>query len=387
VSYVLFQDTIDQVVSNTAAETTVLSTTIPANLLTGRALLIEQTGKYRVGNVGGRTYTIRLKLNGTQMFVAVPPSPGKITTLVGNSQRWAIQGSSSSQVNGVMMYSGGGPGSDTGNFAATSAPGGGGSNQLSVDLTADVVLTVTVQLSAAAATHEYTSMGIWGVLVEPPEGESAAAFPATIAAVAAVPTPTVVAEGSVTVSPSTIAAVASVPMPSVIANEGADATPSTIAAVAALPAPSTQAAATATPATVAAVAALPSTSVQADANATPATVAALAAVPTPAIDVGGGAATATPSTVAALAAVPTPSAQAQATPTPSTVAAVSSIPAVGILTTANAAPITVHAVAVVPMPTITGVEIGDPVEDPRAEFLETEGHARDITTEGMAVLT
>lgn len=132
-------------------------------------------------------------------------------------------------------------------------------------------------------------------------GPDATATPTTVAAVAAIPAPTVLAD-AITV-PSTVAAIASVAAPAVLA--GAIATPATVAATAAVPAPTLAATAVATPATVVAVAAVPSPAVHGGAIVQPTTVASIAAVPAPTILVGGSA-TSTPATVAAVATVPAP---------------------------------------------------------------------------------
>lgn len=163
-SYLLFSDSVDQVVTNTASETTLYTFTIPANLLTSRCLLIEQTAKYAVNNVAGRQYTIRLKLNSTTMFTSTPPSPGKTTQVCANAERWTLAGMSTSSVRGVMSQANGGPGSDTGNFGTVSGPGVFGSNVLSVDISAAVTLDMTVQMSSNGVGHTFTSMGIWGIL-------------------------------------------------------------------------------------------------------------------------------------------------------------------------------------------------------------------------------
>jgi hypothetical protein len=68
----------------------------------------------------------------------------------------------------------------------------------------------------------------------------------------------------------------------------ATATPATVAAVAAVPAPTVLAAAVATPAAVAGVAAVPAPTVKGNAIVTPAAVAAIAAVPAPTVIAGAG---------------------------------------------------------------------------------------------------
>lgn len=84
-----------------------------------------------------------------------------------------------------------------------------------------------------------------------------------------------------------------------------DATPSTVAAVAALGTPTITLGTTALPSEVQAVAAVPTPGIVRTAVATPSTVAGVADVPTP-LAVTGGGANANPNTVAAVAALPTP---------------------------------------------------------------------------------
>jgi hypothetical protein len=186
----------------------------------------------------------------------------------------------------------------------------------------------------------------------------ATARPATIAAVASVPTPTLLVRtvtdwsdsaaataqtpGDVVATPATIAAVASVPTPTVLVSTNAIATPATIAVAAAVPTPTllvrtvtdwsstavdtTQtsgANAVATPATIAVTTSVPAPAILAAALPTPATVGVAVSVPAPTVL---AAARPTPSTVSAVTAVLTPTAKAAAITTPATVAAVTAVP-------------------------------------------------------------
>lgn len=138
---------------------------------------------------------------------------------------------------------------------------------------------------------------LWaGMAVEFGPAVNATATPSAVAAVSAVPAPTV--KGTAVVTPSTVAGVAAVPAPTVIVPTDITATPSAVAAVAAVPAPSPAAAAKPTPSTVAGVAAVPSSTVLAAAKATPSAVAAVSAVPAPTLLAGT---IASPSAVQAIA--------------------------------------------------------------------------------------
>lgn len=92
------------------------------------------------------------------------------------------------------------------------------------------------------------------------------------------------------------------------ASQDANATPSTIAAVAALTTPTVTANASATPSTIAGVAAIATPSIAADAKTTPETIPAVVDIPTPTIGSVTDA-NATPATIQALVAIPTPSIQ------------------------------------------------------------------------------
>lgn len=140
-----------------------------------------------------------------------------------------------------------------------------------------------------------------GPVMVAPTGISTTVPPSTVAAVAAVPTPTVTAGAGVAATP--VAAVAAVP--AVTVATGQSATPPAVAVVAAVPSPTVTVGSIeiATPASVAAVAAVPAPTVATGQSVTPPAVAAVAAVPVPSLVSG---ATITALSVAALARVPLP---------------------------------------------------------------------------------
>jgi hypothetical protein len=187
-------------------------------------------------------------------------------------------------------------------------------------------------------------------------GTPGTASPSTVAAVAAVPSPT--AQGAASTSPATVAAVASVPVPS--AQGAAVTSPSTVAGIAAVPSPNAQGAAVASPSTVPAIAAVPAPTVsggEVAGLAEPATVSAIAAVPAPTV---GGAAIATGVTVAAVGDIPTPTARGGASVAPGTVQAIAAVPAPTVGGAAAAEPATVVGIALVPSPTVRGGGVASP---------------------------
>lgn len=152
-----------------------------------------------------------------------------------------------------------------------------------------------------------------------------------------------------TVQPSTVAAVAAVGSPTLTAS--ALVTAATVSAIASIPAPTVVTSATVTPSTVTAVATVPAPSPTASALTTPATVAAVAGVGSPTITTSSGAAV-TPATVTATATVPSPQLLATATIGAAAVAAIANIPVPSLLVSSLAAPATVAAIASVPSPLV-----------------------------------
>jgi hypothetical protein len=153
-----------------------------------------------------------------------------------------------------------------------------------------------IGLRAFASVDEFGQrlFGVTGVT------GAAVATPATVGAVASVPTPAILVP-NVLVSAVRALALATVPGPTIGAS--AIAAPSTAAAVAAIPAPTVRGVASMAPATVAGATTVPAVTAQGAARPTPATVAAIATVPAPTVR---GTAIATPATVQAFAAVPAP---------------------------------------------------------------------------------
>jgi hypothetical protein len=252
----------------------------------------------------------------------------------------------------------------------------------------------------------------------------------TVTVLSAIPTPTIIAtSGGTTATPATVAAAASIPAPTILTPDvvvpavrvlaiTAVATPtisataigtsSTVAGVVAVLTPTVQGTAKATPnvvagtttvpaptvipdtrpapATVAATATVPASTVRGTAVVTPATVAAFAAIPTPAVVVGGNA-TVIAATVAGIATVGAPTTQAVGRPTPSTVAGVVSVPTVVVMGKSVTVPATVAVLVSIPTPTVFLVPPGTPVRDPQANLTSVEGIAALLGAEGKSILT
>ena len=130
------------------------------------------------------------------------------------------------------------------------------------------------------------NINVYDVWMECPDAaQDAEVVPNTVAAVAAIPQPTVIADANAdaVITPVTVAAIAAVPAPTIWSGGNATVTPTTVDAVAAVPAPTVAAGASPAPSTVAAVATVPAPTVAAGASVTPTTVAARAAVSMPTI--------------------------------------------------------------------------------------------------------
>ena len=188
-------------------------------------------------------------------------------------------------------------------------------------------------------------------------GESNATVGASVVvASASIPLPTVTAQSNATVSASVVAAVTSIPLPTVDTASNATVAASVIAAVAALPAPSLSTGSTITPATVAAISAVPLPAVDTTTTATVAAtvVAAVAAVPLPTIT-ATSTASVIASVIAASASIPLPTitATSSATVAASVVAASASIPLPTVTSSATVTPGTVTAIAALPLPAVT----------------------------------
>lgn len=210
--------------------------------------------------------------------------------------------------------------------------------------TTNVALSMEYRIATLTAdTYAVTTVALdWVAIIvaldEVDEaGGNATATPATVAAVAAVPVPTVLA--AATAAPATVAAVAAAPAPTVVATGDDEVVaPATVAVLAAVPAPSVAAAALVALPTVAATAAVPAPTVVAtggDVTVAPSTVVAVAIVPPPTTMAE---ARAPPATVAATAAIPTPSVRGAATVMPATAAAVAAIVAPNVVITGSQGP-------------------------------------------------
>lgn len=306
-SGILWQDVVDQTITNTATETNVAVGTVPSGEWVGREVDLEQTCTYNVANTVGRSYTIRVYVEssggagGTLVMQMQSPNSAKDSTTKGGFQRWALLALDSSTLL-VFHWAGfGGPTSSGGLFGAATTPGAFGVNKVTgLSLSGAVEIRVTVQMSSNGVGHTFVSKGVWACLVSEASGD-AIVTPATVAAVAAIPAPTV--QGAGRVAPATVAGIGAVPAPTV--RGAAVASPATVAGIGAIPAPTVTGTSggsdgTASPATVAAVATVPAPTVQGGGKANPATVTAVASVPAPTVR---GAARATPATVAAVVAI------------------------------------------------------------------------------------
>lgn len=171
--------------------------------------------------------------------------------------------------------------------------------------------------------------------------------PSSVAAVAAVPSPTL-QTGSV-VTATAVVAVAAVPAPAV--RLGVAIAPAAIGAVASVPAPTLQAGQTVTASPVAAVAAIPAPTLQAGETITATSVAAVAAIPSPTIQAGGS--LVQPTAVAAVASVPAPTLQAGAAVAPTSIVAAAAVPAPTMHAGELVTPASITAVASVPAPAIS----------------------------------
>lgn len=175
----------------------------------------------------------------------------------------------------------------------------------------------------------------------------ASATPAMVGSLTAVATPAIIIPAVST--PGVVNGVTVLPPPNPIAASAA--TPGVVAGQAALPAPSPVATAAASPAMVASVSDLPTPAAKGNANATPNVVADVVAVPTPTAVATSGA-NATPAMVASLATLPAPSVIAPALAAPGVVAALISVPNPAAHGDARAGPGAVGAVSAVPIPII-----------------------------------
>lgn len=223
-----------------------------------------------------------------------------------------------------------------------------GFSSASTDDRAAVHLAVR-EAAGGAATVTPATIAVVAALPTPAVLAASLVAPSVIAAVAALPTPTVSIPATVT--PTVIPAITALPTPSILA--ASKVTPAAIAAVAALPTPSILAASLVTPTTIAAVAALPAPAILAASKVLPATIALVVSLPTPTIDVAGGTTTVFPATIAALVTLPTPQPVVPALVAPAVIAAVTALPTPSILLAPFVTPATIALVVGLPTPTLS----------------------------------
>lgn len=166
-SYLLLKTVTDQVVNTTAVETSIFSGTVPANAMgTNKTLMIRMTGNWKVENLSGRTFTIRVKLGGTTVFTSVSAASTKTTLRHAYWQIVQIQNIDAGNQRSAFYMGRGGPGSAAGAFGTITTPGGYGTNATAIDTTAALTLEITVQLSTSHVNHEFVRHGCWVELVE-----------------------------------------------------------------------------------------------------------------------------------------------------------------------------------------------------------------------------
>lgn len=213
---------------------------------------------------------------------------------------------------------------------------------------------VVAAVSAVPAPSVSTSVTVAAPVVAavvaapaPTLSAGATASPSAVAAAGVVPAPAVSTTTAATVNAPVVAAAVSVPVAS--PGTGSAATPSPVAAVVAVNAPVVSGGANVAPASVSAAVAIPAPPLRTGSTASPLNVAAPVAVPTGLV---GTVTSVAPSTVAVAAAIAAPVPSAGSTPTPDASAVTVAIPAVSVTTGADAnvaAPV-VHAAAAVPPP-------------------------------------
>ena len=201
------------------------------------------------------------------------------------------------------------------------------------------------------AANEHVN--VYDVWMECPDAvANAETTPSTVAAVAAVPGPTVAGDANPALT--TVAATATVTTPTVDAIQNQDVTPDTVAAVVAIPDATAGTGYSASPDTVAAVVTIDTPDVAGDASPEPLTVAAVVAITGPTVEVEAGTTDVYPATLAIAVVIETPEITGDANVTPATVVATTSIatPEVTINVTV-VEPATVAAVVAIGLPTVT----------------------------------
>jgi len=228
--------------------------------------------------------------------------------------------------------------------------------------------------SAGSATATPTTIAALGAIPAPTVQTGSIVTAATVAATSSVPTPTVQAGSTVTaatvaavstipastptvsvaITPTTVAATSAIPAPTVTAGGNATATPTTVATTAAIPAPTLAAGSVVTATTVAASAAILAPTVTVRATVTPTTVAAGSSIPTPTVSTGS---TITATTVAATASIPSSTRTVSVAITPTTITVVSTIPGPGLRTSSTLAVLSIDAAVAIPNPTVSAITV------------------------------
>ena len=152
----------DVAISNSAAETTTFSTSIPSNLLNGDGQEISFTavGTY-VNTTGGNTnHTLRFKVNGTTVYADVTGNIssnaiGRPLTITGKIIRTSP--TTAKIVADVKLANAGSATTGSGDYGATSVRTISSiSTNASWNWSATTTFASTIQLSSAAASHTYT---------------------------------------------------------------------------------------------------------------------------------------------------------------------------------------------------------------------------------------
>lgn len=238
------------------------------------------------------------------------------------------------------------------NVSAAATPGTGFTDTVNSNGAANprVLLLAEYRGNTTSTTVDGSGLGTLqhaaiGLVVKASSTTNATVTPAAIAALSAVPAPTV--QTGSTVSPTVVASLAAVPAVAISTATHATVTPTAIAAVAAVAAPSLQTSSTISATTVGAITAIGSPVVRAGSTVTPAAIAAVTAVGTPTVSIG---ATVSVSAVAALTALPTVTLSTGSTVAATAVAAVVTVgsPTVNTGTNATVTPVAITVIAALP---------------------------------------
>lgn len=155
---VLNRVTADTTLSNTAAETTMYTYTVPANMgaIAGQVLELQMVVTFTNNSAANRTYTLRVKFGGTTYIAdALLPLPTSINDRAGLIVvRIQNDGATNAQVITATVSISAAAGAARGDFGA--APTVGPSTMAAfgtIDQTAAAVLEVSLQSDAATATQ------------------------------------------------------------------------------------------------------------------------------------------------------------------------------------------------------------------------------------------